>query len=195
MLKMKTQDLDERIRKHFPGHMPMGLGMAEMMEMGRPKNIVGSSFEDPLPSAGHCGGSGLPRADAAVIRRLARTTAAAVLVTMLAIWSAASGATAQTSQTEDHEKHHPPGVPAPSQTPAPPGPAAKRTPAHPVVPTPGMGMEMMKEMERMMGAPPKKPLVGRLLEIERLSKTERDSLRADPVSVRAKKAKQRRITS
>jgi hypothetical protein len=48
MLKMKTQDLDERIRKHFPQYMPMGVGMAEMMEMGRPKNTIGSSFEGPF---------------------------------------------------------------------------------------------------------------------------------------------------
>jgi hypothetical protein len=40
-------------------------------------------------------------------------------------------------------------------------------------------MEMMKEMERMMSAPPKKPLVGRLLDIERLSEAERNSLSAD----------------
>jgi len=48
MLKMKTQDLDERIRKHFPQYMPMGVGMAEMMEMRRPKNTIGSSFEGPF---------------------------------------------------------------------------------------------------------------------------------------------------
>jgi hypothetical protein len=38
---------------------------------------------------------------------------------------------------------------------------------------------MMKEMERMMGAPPKQPLVARLLDVERLSEAERNSLRAD----------------
>jgi hypothetical protein len=40
-------------------------------------------------------------------------------------------------------------------------------------------MEMMKEMERMMGAPPRKPFMGRLLDIERLSEAERNLLRAD----------------
>jgi hypothetical protein len=40
-------------------------------------------------------------------------------------------------------------------------------------------MEMMKEMERMMGAPPRKPLVGRLLDVERLSEAERNSLKGD----------------
>jgi hypothetical protein len=43
-----------------------------------------------------------------------------------------------------------------------------------------MNMErMMKEMERMMGAPPKKPLVSQLLDVERLSESERNSLRGD----------------
>ena len=38
---------------------------------------------------------------------------------------------------------------------------------------------MMKEMERMMGAPAKKPLVGRLLDAEKLSEAERNSLKGD----------------
>lgn len=38
---------------------------------------------------------------------------------------------------------------------------------------------MMKEMERMMGGPPKKPLVGRLLDVERFSEAERNSLKGD----------------
>jgi hypothetical protein len=97
----------------------------------------------------------------------------------LATWSAASEAPAQTAPAEDHEKHHPPGVPAPAQAPAPPGPPATPTPAPPAVPTPGPGIEMMKEMERMMGAPPKQPLVARLLDVERLSEAEGNSLRAD----------------
>jgi len=97
--------------------------------------------------------------------RLARTMAVAVLTMM----SAVSEAPAQAPPTQDHKEHHPPGAPA------------RSAPTPPVVPTPGMGMEMMKEMERMIGAPPKKPLVGRLLDVERFSETERNSLRADAV--------------
>jgi hypothetical protein len=47
-LGVKTGDLDVRIRKYFPNYMPMGVGMAEMMEMGRPKNTIGSSVEGPF---------------------------------------------------------------------------------------------------------------------------------------------------
>lgn len=89
-----------------------------------------------------------------------RGPAATTLAMALAVWSAAAWeAPAQTSQSEDHEKHHPP------------------TAAPPASPTPSTGMEMMKE--RMMGAPPRKPLVGRLLDVERLSEAERNSLKAD----------------
>jgi FtsP/CotA-like multicopper oxidase with cupredoxin domain len=48
MLGVKAEDLDTRIRKYFPDYMPMGVGMAEMMEMGRPPNTIGSSFEGPF---------------------------------------------------------------------------------------------------------------------------------------------------
>lgn len=37
---MKTGDLDERIRKYFPNYMPMGVGMAGMMPMGQPANML-----------------------------------------------------------------------------------------------------------------------------------------------------------
>ena len=37
---MKTGDLDERIRKYFPSYMPMGVGMAGMMPMGQPANML-----------------------------------------------------------------------------------------------------------------------------------------------------------
>jgi hypothetical protein len=37
---MKTDDLDERIRKYFPGYMPVGVGMAGMMPMGQPANML-----------------------------------------------------------------------------------------------------------------------------------------------------------
>jgi manganese oxidase len=47
-LGLKTGDLDARIRKHFPSYMPMGAGMAEMMEMGRPPNTIGSTIEGPF---------------------------------------------------------------------------------------------------------------------------------------------------
>ncbi len=114
-----------------------------------------------------------------MIEHLPRTTVAAALIAMLVIWLAASELPAQTSQGEDHEKHHPAEAPAPSPAPVPPDPAPKRTPAPVIVPTPGPGIEMMKEMERMMGAPPKQPLVGRLLDVERLSEAEGNSLRAD----------------
>jgi len=46
--RQAASDLDDRIRKHFPEYMPMGVRMAEMMEMGRPKNTIGSSFEGPF---------------------------------------------------------------------------------------------------------------------------------------------------
>lgn len=47
-LGVRTEDLDKRIRKYFPDYMPTSAGMAEMMEMGRPKNTIGSSFEGPF---------------------------------------------------------------------------------------------------------------------------------------------------
>jgi hypothetical protein len=48
MVGTKTADLDERIRRYFRNYMPMGVGMAEMMEMGRPKNTLGSAAEGPF---------------------------------------------------------------------------------------------------------------------------------------------------
>ena len=51
-LGVRTEDLDQRIRKYFPDYIPMGAGMAEMMEMGRPKNTIGSSFEGPFGELG-----------------------------------------------------------------------------------------------------------------------------------------------
>lgn len=97
------------------------------------------------------------------------------------IWAGAVGVAAQTPQPEDHEKHHPPAaLPAPPQTPASPRPPAGPDPNPVAGSSPEMSMDrMMKEMEPMMGAPAKKPLVGRLLDIERLSETERNSLKAD----------------
>jgi FtsP/CotA-like multicopper oxidase with cupredoxin domain len=37
---MKTDDLDQRIRKYFPNYMPMGIGMAGMKSMGQPANML-----------------------------------------------------------------------------------------------------------------------------------------------------------
>ena len=48
MLGVKTDDLDARVRKYFPGYMPMGTSMAEMMEMGRPSNTIGSRVDGPF---------------------------------------------------------------------------------------------------------------------------------------------------
>lgn len=121
---------------------------------------------------GHAGTGG-------VMCWLIRTVAAAALAMPLAISSAASEAPAQAPPAENHEKHHPPRAPAPSEAPAPPGRPTKPTPTLPVVSTPSTGMEMMKEMERMMGVPAKKPPVGRLLDVERLSEAERNSLKGD----------------
>lgn len=99
--------------------------------------------------------------------------------TLLA-WPAAGGVTAQAPPAEDHEQHHPPGgTPAP-QAPSAPSAPAKPAPSPTTAPAGEMSMErMMKEMERMMGGPPKKPLVGRLLDVERLSEAERNSLKGD----------------
>jgi hypothetical protein len=47
-LGVKTDDLDARIRKHLPNYMPMGTSMAEMMEMGRPANTIGSRVDGPF---------------------------------------------------------------------------------------------------------------------------------------------------
>jgi len=47
-LGVKTDDLDARIRKHFPNYMPMGSSMAEMMEMGRPANTIASRVDGPF---------------------------------------------------------------------------------------------------------------------------------------------------
>ncbi len=47
-LGVKTEDLDARIRKHFPNYMPMGSSMAEMMEMGRPANTIASRVDGPF---------------------------------------------------------------------------------------------------------------------------------------------------
>jgi hypothetical protein len=47
-LGVKTDDLDARIRKFFPNYMAMGSSMAEMMEMGRPANTIGSRVDGPF---------------------------------------------------------------------------------------------------------------------------------------------------
>ena len=112
-----------------------------------------------------------------MICRLIRTVAAAAM--SMAIWSAVAEAPAQTPPAEDHEKHHPPGAPAPSEVPTPAGRPTRPTATSPAVSTSSPGMEMMKEMERLMRVPPKKPPVGRLLDVERLSQAERNSLKGD----------------
>ena len=114
------------------------------------------------------------------MRRLIRTVAAAALATSsVAIWSAVPEAPAQAPPAEDHEKHHPPGAAAPSEVSTPAGQPTRPTATSPAVSTSSRGMEMMKEMEGMMRVPPRKPPVGRLLDVERLSEAERNSLKGD----------------
>lgn len=45
---MNTEDVNERLAKVLPGAMPLSVGMGHMMEMGRPKNTIGSSTEGPF---------------------------------------------------------------------------------------------------------------------------------------------------
>ncbi|CAG0957803.1 multicopper oxidase [Phycisphaerales bacterium] len=43
-----TSEVNERLAKALPGAMPLSVGMGHMMEMGRPKNTIGSSTEGPF---------------------------------------------------------------------------------------------------------------------------------------------------
>lgn len=73
-----------------------------------------------------------------------------------------------------HAEHHPAGSPTDqgsSTTPAPP--------ATPPPPAPTSGSSMGAMMEHMTGSVPKKPLMPRLLNAERLSEAERNALRGD----------------
>ena len=89
-----------------------------------------------------------------------------------------TGAAAQAP--EGHGQHHP--AAATVETPAavtPPPPSPASPPAAPGAPQ-GMDMPaMMREMGRMMGGVPKKPLVARLLDAERMTEVERNALRGD----------------
>ena len=113
-------------------------------------------------------------------RGVPRWLASAGIGAMLLACPGAGGAAAQAPPAEDHEQHHPPGgTPAP-QAPLAPSAPAKTAPSATPAPTGEMSIErMMKEMERMMGGPAKKPLAGRLLDVERLSEAERNSLKGD----------------
>ena len=81
---------------------------------------------------------------------------------------------------EGHEQHHPSGaaVEAPTAvTPPPPSPTSP--PAAPGAPQ-GMDMPgMMREMGRMMGGVPKKPLMARVLDADQMTEAERNALRGD----------------
>jgi len=45
---MQTEDVNARLAKLLPDAMPLSVGMGHMMEMGRPKNTIGSSIEGPF---------------------------------------------------------------------------------------------------------------------------------------------------
>ncbi len=48
LLDVTQEDLSARLERHLPGYMPMGASMADMMEMGRPRNTIGSTAEGPF---------------------------------------------------------------------------------------------------------------------------------------------------
>lgn len=48
VLGLNTEDVNARLAKVMPGAMPLSVGMGHMMEMGRPKNTIGSSAEGPF---------------------------------------------------------------------------------------------------------------------------------------------------
>ena len=48
LLGVKQDDLTARLEKRIPGYMPMSASMGGMMDMGRPKNMIGSSTEGPF---------------------------------------------------------------------------------------------------------------------------------------------------
>jgi hypothetical protein len=45
---MRPDEINARLAKILPGAMPLSVGMGHMMEMGRPKNTIGSSTEGPF---------------------------------------------------------------------------------------------------------------------------------------------------
>ncbi|MFZ2874606.1 MAG: copper oxidase [Phycisphaerales bacterium] len=45
---MRPDEVNARLAKILPGAMPLSVGMGHMMEMGRPKNTIGSSTEGPF---------------------------------------------------------------------------------------------------------------------------------------------------
>ena len=95
---------------------------------------------------------------------------------LLVVWLMASVSVAQAQ--EDHESHHgPAGPPTPGTTPAPmPAPIPRPS----LAPAPDTGTkEMVETMERMMGVASKKPIMSRLLDVERLSDVDRNTLSAE----------------
>ncbi len=48
LIGVEQKDLTARLAKRIPGYMPMGVSMGGIMDMGRPKNTIGSSFEGPF---------------------------------------------------------------------------------------------------------------------------------------------------
>ncbi len=48
LLGVKQDDLTARLEKRIPGYMPMGASMGGTMDMGRPRNTIGSEFPGPF---------------------------------------------------------------------------------------------------------------------------------------------------
>jgi hypothetical protein len=114
-----------------------------------------------------------------LMRRLGLWIVGIVIVTAMVAGVSLVRPAAQTSPA-DHEAHHPPSTTGQAEGQPSSPPARQPSPAPSAVPIQGVGMEqMMKEMERMMGFPPRKPIMSRLLDVDRLSERERSALRSD----------------
>ena len=100
-----------------------------------------------------------------------------VSLVLLGVMTAAGTAAAQAP--EGHQQHHSSGAAVEAPV-APPPPSPAPPPAPPPSPAaPGAPPSMMREMERRMGGEPTKPLVARVLDVERMTETDRNALRGD----------------
>ena len=101
-------------------------------------------------------------------------------VSLLLLGFLAMSGAAAAQAPEGHEQHHPAGATeAPAPLRPPPSPAPPPAPGSAVPDAPAMMdmPSMMREMERMMSGVRPKPLVARLLDAERMTEAERNSLR------------------
>jgi hypothetical protein len=114
-----------------------------------------------------------------LMRRLGLCVVGLMIATAMVADASLVRPAAQTSPP-DHEAHHPPSTTGQAEGQPSSPPAQQPSPAPSAAPMQGAGMEqMMKEMERMMGFPPRKPIMSRLLDVDHLSERERNALRSD----------------